>query len=89
VKDERWEGVGKGPSHARDTVLSPCGDVEGPFRGWLHENDLLSEYLMLGGEGVEHPYVEALQISDPSPTARRPARSVSPSRVRIREDDAG
>ncbi len=32
---ENEERLWKDPSHAWDTVLSPAGDVDGSFRGWL------------------------------------------------------
>jgi len=48
ARKSKWGMFWKGPSHAWDTVLSPWGDLEGPFRGWLQGIDGGPRYLNRG-----------------------------------------
>jgi hypothetical protein len=72
--------VGKGPSHAKDTVLSPCGDLEGPFRGWLHGIHRPGRYLKHRGEGLKRSPSAVLRRAprDREDGARPPRKGPTP-----------
>jgi hypothetical protein len=71
VNDEKF---GKGPSHAWDSVPSPCGDMEGPFRGWLLILDRIPRYLRRDREDVERFLEEVLRNPRGAERRARPER---------------